>query len=59
MGALELLLERANVQAGMGNLTKEENRLVAQFVANEFLERNCKNFLEIYTSRFVGSVRCV
>ena len=43
------LLERANVQVGMGNLRKEENPLVAQFLANEFLERNYKNFLEIYT----------
>ena len=47
------LMERANVQVGMGNLRKEENPLVAQFVANEFLERNYKNFLEIYTD---GSV---
>jgi len=47
------LLERANVQVGMGNLRKEENPLVAQFVANEFLERNYKNFLEINTD---GSV---
>ena len=46
-------MERANVQVGMGNLRKEENPLVAQFVANEFLERNYKNFLEIYTD---GSV---
>ena len=46
------LMERANVQVGMGNLRKEENPLVAQFVANEFLERNYKN-LEIYTD---GSV---
>ena len=42
-------MERANVQVGMGNLRKEENPLVAQFVANEFLERKYKNFLEIYT----------
>ena len=34
------LLERANVQVGVGNLTKEENPLVAQFLAKEFLERN-------------------
>ena len=47
------LMERANVQVGMGNLRKEENPLVAQFVAKEFLERNYKNFLEIYTD---GSV---
>ena len=50
---LPWLMERANVQVGMGNLRKEENPLVAQFVANEFLERNYKNFLEIYTD---GSV---
>ena len=37
----------------MGNLKKAENPLVAQFLANEFLERNYKNFLEIYTD---GSV---
>ena len=47
------LMERVNVQVGMGNLRKEENPLVTQFVANEFLERNYKNFLEIYTD---GSV---
>ena len=45
-------MERANVQVGMGNLRKEENPLMAQFVA-EFLERNYKYFLEIYTD---GSV---
>ena len=43
------LMERANIQVGMGNLKKEENPLVAQFLVNEFLERNYKNFLEIYT----------
>ena len=47
------LLERANVQVGMGNLRKEENPLVVQYLANEFLERNYKTFLEIYTD---GSV---
>ena len=45
------LMERAN-GVGMGNLRKEENPLVGQFVANEFLERNYKNFLEIYTDGF-------
>ena len=47
------LLERANVQVGMGNLRKEENPLVVPYLADEFLERKYKNFLEIYTD---GSV---
>ena len=47
------LLERVNIQVGMGNLRKEKNLLVAQFLAPEFLERIYTNFLEIYTD---GSV---
>ena len=44
------LLERVNVQVGMGNLRKEDNPLELQYLANEFLGgKNYKNFLKINT----------
>ena len=43
------LLDRANIQVGMGNLRKEKNPPVAQFLAHKFLERTYTNFLEVYT----------